>query len=124
MNFAIIFIYQITKLLIYPILCLGLQVAGFAAGLAVIHAVFAQPDIELRLAVAAVPLANAFLFRLVTDATNKIIGHERSLARFPRGRKLPLSSKPASKGKIFATLRNRVNRGKEMQILTKEARRY
>jgi hypothetical protein len=53
------------------------QVAGFAAGLAVIQAVFAQPHVKLRMAETAVADAFAPGFRRFALKANKLFGHKR-----------------------------------------------
>src|SRR5215472_13075906 len=62
---------------------LGLQVAGFAAGTAIVMSVFAQARVEQALAQAAIPSALAPLFRHLADGTMKLLRHRRRLPRFP-----------------------------------------
>jgi len=64
-----------------------LHLARLPAGLAVVLAVFTQPDIILRLAVAAIFFALALMFQLVADSAEKVPGHRRRLPRFTLVRK-------------------------------------
>lgn len=64
-----------------PILILRLQVARLTAGLAVVLAVFAKPDVVLGLAGAAVSLALTSFFRQVANRAQVFISHARRLAR-------------------------------------------
>jgi hypothetical protein len=61
---------------------LGLQVARFATGAAIVNAVFAQADLKQALAQRAVFVAGAASFRLVADHAHKFLGHSGRLARF------------------------------------------
>jgi hypothetical protein len=67
-----------------PMSILCVQVAGFAAGRAVILAVFAETDFEDRLAEAAVFFARTGPFRQIANRTNKILGHGRRVSKFLR----------------------------------------
>jgi hypothetical protein len=60
---------------------LGLQVAGFAAGTAVILAVFAQADFIETLAEPAVFVAGAGPFGQVADGAEIFLGHGERLSR-------------------------------------------
>ena len=64
-----------------------MHLARLPAGLAVVLAVLTQPDIILRLAVAAIFLALALRFRMVADSAKKFPGHGRRLPRFALVRK-------------------------------------
>lgn len=68
---------------------LGLQVARFAARLAVVLAVFTEADVVCRLAGTAVALAFASLFRQVAYRAHVFLSHGRRLARIPAGCKIP-----------------------------------
>jgi len=59
-----------------------LQVAGFAAGTAIVGAVFAQADLIKALAEHAVLVAGAGPFRLVTDSAHEFLGHSGRVPRF------------------------------------------
>jgi hypothetical protein len=59
-----------------------LKVAGFAAGTAIVNAVFAQAGIIQALAQGAVFVAGAASFRLVADHALEFLGHGGRLARF------------------------------------------
>jgi len=61
---------------------LGLHVTGFAAGPAVILAIFAQAGIKLAAAEPAILGAWAAAFDLIAQAANVILGHSRRLSRF------------------------------------------
>ncbi|MGZ7061112.1 MAG: hypothetical protein ACXVJU_17655, partial [Candidatus Angelobacter sp.] len=61
---------------------LGLQVTGFAAGTAVVNAVFAQADFIEALAQRAIPVAGAASFGLVADHAHEFLGHSGRLSRF------------------------------------------
>jgi len=61
-------------------LVLGFHVTGFAAGAAVILAIFTEANVELRATQPAVLGAGAAAFDLVTENADKILGHKRSLA--------------------------------------------
>jgi hypothetical protein len=61
-------------------LVLGFHVTGFTAGAAVILAVFAEANVELRATQPAVLGAGAAAFDLLTENADKILGHRRSLA--------------------------------------------
>jgi len=61
---------------------LGLQVAGFAAGAAIVNAVFTQADFIEALAQRAVLVAGATPLRLIANHAHEFFGHGRSLARF------------------------------------------
>src|SRR5690242_13212700 len=54
---------------------LGLQVAGFAAGAAVVDSVLAQADFKQALAQPAVFVATAASFQLVADHAYEFLGH-------------------------------------------------
>lgn len=69
-------------------LVLRVQVAGFAAGRAVILAILAETDFENRLAKTAVFFTVTCFFRQLTNRTDEILGHGRRLARFARRRKI------------------------------------
>ena len=62
------------------VLCL--EVAGFAAGNAVVHAIFTEANVIQALAQAAVFDAGTGPFRHFADAATKLIGHSGRLARF------------------------------------------
>ena len=59
-----------------------MQIAGFAAGTAVINTVFTQADFIEALAERAVLIAGAASFRLVADHAHEFFGHVRRLSRF------------------------------------------
>jgi hypothetical protein len=61
---------------------LGLQVASFAAGSAVVNAVFTKADFIKALAQRAVFVAGAGSLRLVADHAHEFFGHGRRLSRF------------------------------------------
>src|SRR6266481_1334761 len=61
---------------------LRLQFAGFAAGRAIILAVFTEPDIVLALAQPAEFFALAAALRLLANTTGIFFCHERRLPRF------------------------------------------
>jgi hypothetical protein len=61
---------------------LGLQVAGFPTGSAVINSIFTQADFIEALAESAVLIAGAGPLRLVADHARKFFGHSRRLSRF------------------------------------------
>lgn len=61
---------------------LGLQVTGFAAGAAIVNAVFAQADFIEALAQRAVFIAGACPLRLVAHHAHEFFGHGGRLARF------------------------------------------
>jgi hypothetical protein len=67
---------------------LGVQLARFSAGLAIVLAVFAQPDAIQRLAEAAIPIATATFFREFANAADKILSHARRLPLFSRNCKI------------------------------------
>lgn len=71
---------------------LGVEVAGFAAGNAVVLAVFAETDFEDRLAEAAVFFALARSFRHIANRADKVLGHGRRLARFAQRCKITAES--------------------------------
>jgi hypothetical protein len=56
-----------------------LQVAGLAAGAAIIDTVFAQADFKETLAQGAVFVAKAASFRLVADHALKFLSHRREI---------------------------------------------
>jgi hypothetical protein len=61
---------------------LGLEVAGFAAGAAIVNAIFTQADFIEALAQRAVFVAGARSLRLVADHAHEFFGHGGRLARF------------------------------------------
>jgi hypothetical protein len=72
--------YQITQLAdLNGALVLSLHVARFAAGAAVILAVFAQANVMLTTAKPAVLSAGAAPFHLVAKNAEEIFRHDRSL---------------------------------------------
>ena len=68
---------------------LRLHVAGFAAGTAVVLAVFAETDFVLAAAQPAVSNAGALPLHLVAQKADKFLGHARRIARGISTRKLP-----------------------------------
>jgi hypothetical protein len=86
------FNYQVTKLHNYPIRIglptgilatdLGFKVTGFAAGTAIVNAVFAQADFIETLAQTAVFVAGAGSLRLIANHALKFPGHSGRLTRF------------------------------------------
>jgi hypothetical protein len=61
-------------------LVLRFHVTGFAAGTAVILAVFTKANVKLRAAKPAVLDAGAAAFSLLTENADKVFRHRRSLA--------------------------------------------
>jgi hypothetical protein len=65
------------------VLELRLQVARLAAIAAVVHPIHAQPYVMLPLAQAAVPLADALVFRQGANATYELFGHALKFTSVP-----------------------------------------
>lgn len=63
---------------------LGLQIARFTAGTAIVNAVFTQADFIKALAQRAVFIAGAASLRLVTDHAHEFFGHGGRLSRISR----------------------------------------
>lgn len=74
-----------TQLRILVAEILGLKVAGFATGAAVVQAVFTEAHVLEALAKAAEPYTIAATFRKVANGALKQLRHKRRLARFPGG---------------------------------------
>jgi len=67
------------KELVWLLLILGLHITGFAAGPAVILAIFAQPYIKQAAAQPAILGAGAAPFDLIAYAADVILGHRRQI---------------------------------------------
>jgi hypothetical protein len=67
------------------LLILGLHIAGFPAGTAIILPVLAQANIELAAAQPAILDAGAAPFDLVAQAADIILGHRRQIIPIPVG---------------------------------------
>src|SRR5262249_1171970 len=95
---------------------LGFQVAGFAAGTAVVVAIFAQADLVRALAEAAVADTLTASFVQVTDRAEKLLGHRRRLPRFfisgngPQGMSLRAASRRTCEGAANAFIDPRKTR--------------
>jgi hypothetical protein len=61
---------------------LGLQVAGFTAGAAIVNAIFTQADFIEALAQRAIFIAGAASFRLIAHHAHEFFCHAARLARF------------------------------------------
>jgi hypothetical protein len=73
---------------------LGLQVAGFATGTAIVDTVFAQAGVIQALAQRAVFVAGAASFRLFTDQALEFFGHRREIIAISGFRQWPMVDGP------------------------------
>jgi hypothetical protein len=68
---------------------LGLQIASFTAGAAIVNAVFAETDFIEALAQRAIFIAGAASLRLVANHAHEFFGHGGRLSRISRSGNTP-----------------------------------
>jgi hypothetical protein len=68
---------------------LGLQIARFPAGAAIVNAIFTQADFVEALAERAIFIAGAASLRLVADHAHEFFGHGGRLSRISRAGNTP-----------------------------------